>query len=357
VFFMMDTTGSMGGCITNLKTTLSTSIIPAVNAIIPNVWFGVGHFDDYPVGFYGGTGDYVFELLQRMTHDTTAAQAAVNLMSAGGGADWPESYVPALYAAATGGGFGTYLAPQDACATGELGYPCFRSDSVPIIVIVGDAPYHNGPGGYDSYTGITPVPPTYDEAVTALNAIHAKVIAVVAGGDSTATSHGTAIATDTGAVDVGGSPLVYTTGWDGTGLGSEIVDGIETMAHQVPIDVSAAARDDDTDMVDATYFIASIVPNLVGGVTDPADPSIICVGGLPVDDMDGDTVLDTFVGILPGTPVCFDITPRMNDIIEATEEPQVFKAYIDVVGDGITVLDSRDVYFLIPPDIDDTIPG
>jgi hypothetical protein len=359
VFFIMDTTGSMGGAITNLQSTLSTSIIPAVAAIIPDVWFGVGRHDDYPYGGYGSStwGDVAFQLVQRMTASATDAQIAVDSLDLHGGSDGEESQVPALWATATGLGLDTYLPPQDACASSEVGYPCFRTGSVPIVVLITDAPYHNGPGGYAPYSISGHVPPTYDEAVTALNAIHAKVIAVVAGGWGEAMSHATSITTDTGAVDVGGSPLLYTTGWDGTGLGSEIVDGIETMAHQVPIDVSAAARDDDTDMVDATYFIASIVPNVVGGITDPADPSIICVGGLPVDDMDGDTVLDTFVGILPGTPVCFDITPRMNDIIEATEEPQVFKAYIDVVGDGITVLDSRDVYFLIPPHIDDTIPG
>ena len=64
-----------------------------------------------------------------------------------------------------------------------------------------------------------------------------------------------------------------------------------------------------------------------------------------------------FIDILPGTIVCFDIFVRRNDTVPATEEPQVFKAYVDVVGDGITVLDTRDVYFLVPPEFEDTIPG
>jgi len=357
VFFIMDCTGSMGGCITNLKTTLSTTIIPAVLAIIPDVWFGAGHHEDYPVGFYGGYTDHAFFLNQRMTWDATAAQTAVNTYSASGGADWEESYVAVFWATATGLGLGTYLAPQDSCASGEFGYPCFRNGAVPIIVSVGDAPYHNGPGNYSPYSGITPAPPTYDEAVTAVNAIHAKVITVVAGGESTALSHATQMSTDTGAVDVGGSPLVYTTAYDGTGLGSEIVDGIETMAYQVPLDISRLIRDDDTDIVDATQFIDRVVPNVVGGVPDPVDPTLICVGGLEVADMDSDTDIDTFVDILPGTPVCFDIFVLQNNTVPPTDEPQVFKAYVDVIGDGITVLSTRCIYFLVPPEIDDTIPG
>jgi hypothetical protein len=267
--------------------------------------------------------------------------------------------VPALYAASTGLGLGTFLADQDACATDTFGYPCFRSGAVPIVVLFTDAPFHNGPGGTNAYSTSTlggHVAPTYDEALTALLAVHAKVISINSGG-----TYGEAncrqIATDTGAVDISGTPLYFEVSSSGTGLGTEVVDAIETMAHQVPIDVSADARDDDTDMVDATIFIESIIPNVVGGEPDPRDPTIVCEGGLPVDDMDGDTVLDTFVGILPGTAVCFDITPRMNTSVEPTDEPQVFIAYVDVIGDGITVLDTREVYFLVPPVITTGPPG
>lgn len=35
----------------------------------------------------------------------------------------------------------------------------------------------------------------------------------------------------------------------------------------------------------------------------------------------------------------------------ATREPQMFKAVITVFGDGVTALDTRDVYFLVPPEI------
>jgi hypothetical protein len=51
--------------------------------------------------------------------------------------------------------------------------------------------------------------------------------------------------------------------------------------------------------------------------------------------------------------VCFDIIPRMNDSVPATLVPQVFRAQINVIGDGFTPLDDRVVYFLVPPRIPD----
>ena len=50
-----------------------------------------------------------------------------------------------------------------------------------------------------------------------------------------------------------------------------------------------------------------------------------------------------------GTPVCFDIYPKQNDTVMPTAAPQPFRAAVDVIGDGITVLDTRTVYFLVPP--------
>jgi hypothetical protein len=51
--------------------------------------------------------------------------------------------------------------------------------------------------------------------------------------------------------------------------------------------------------------------------------------------------------------VCFDIYPRMNTTIAPLTTPQIFRAVIDVIGDMFTPLDSRDIYFLVPP----VIPG
>ncbi|MBN1770057.1 MAG: hypothetical protein JXB32_02255, partial [Deltaproteobacteria bacterium] len=106
VFILVDTTGSMGEEIDNLQAGLSSVIIPEVADLIPDVWFGVGHYDDYPVFPHGMalTGDVIFRLIQRMTDSEALAQQAVNDLPLHGGGDGPEGAVPALYAVATGEG-------------------------------------------------------------------------------------------------------------------------------------------------------------------------------------------------------------------------------------------------------------
>jgi hypothetical protein len=244
-----------------------------------------------------------------------------------------------------------YVAAQTSCPAGYLGYPCFRPGAVPIIVIITDAPFHNGPSGYDAYSGISPAPPDYATTVTALNDIHAKVLPISTSGGTTgdiAYQHAQQIATDTGAVTVDG-PLVIVGNTDGSGIGTNVVNAVGILANGVPMDMSVVARDDTTDGVDATVFIDRIVPNTTGGVEDPLDPTIVCVGGLATADTDSDTYADKFVDVLPGTPVCFDIIPAQNDTVPETDTPMIYTVYVDAIGDGLTPLDTRELYFLIPP--------
>jgi hypothetical protein len=351
VFFAVDTTGSMGGEISSFKSALSATIIPEISAIIPFAWFGVGFFDDYPVGTYGVAGtDSIFGLLQEMTEDVSDVQTAANELTAHSGSDWAEGDVPALWAVATGGSLGSYLEAQTECAAGYVGYPCFRPGAIPIIVLVTDAPFHNGPSGYAPYgSDVVPEPPTYSDAVSALESIHAEVLPMYSGtaGDLGQT-HCEDVALDTGAA-VDGEPLVFPVNADGTGLDTSVVDAVNELATAVPFDISTRGRDDESDSVDATVFIDRIVPNTAGGVEDPEDPTVICLGGLETADEDEDSFADTFVDVIPGTPVCFDLIPAQNDTVPPVSMPSIYRAYLDLIGDDITVLDTREVYFLVPP--------
>jgi hypothetical protein len=158
------------------------------------------------------------------------------------------------------------------------------------------------------------------------------------------------ISADTGAVTADG-PLTIAIDTDGTGLGDNVVTAVQTLAVGVPMDITAVGRDDTTDGVDATVFIDHIVPNTAGGVEDPENTTVICVGGLDTGDGDGDGTPDMFLDVLPGTPVCFDIIPAQNESVPPEAIPKVYQAYVDVVGDGVTVLDTRIIYFLVPPSV------
>jgi hypothetical protein len=66
-------------------------------------------------------------------------------------------------------------------------------------------------------------------------------------------------------------------------------------------------------------------------------------------DANGDGFPDHFPRVFPGTTVCFDILPKPNQTVPATEEPQIYRAFVRVIGDLSTPLDAREVLFLVPP--------
>ena len=107
-------------------------------------------------------------------------------------------------------------------------------------------------------------------------------------------------------------------------------------------------RDIEGDEVDATIFIERIEADAVGEKTDPRDALRICLGGLTTSDS-GYGYQDTFAQVAPGTPVCFSIIVAQNETVEPTVEAQVFRAAIDVVDPSGSRLDSRTVFFLVPP--------
>ncbi len=195
VFFAMDTTGSMGDEITNLRTSLN-NIITSTAAEIPNVGFGVGGYDDIPCCGWGDAswGDLPWYLLHRVMTTTTAAgissvQGAVNTLTTHFGVDGDESGWEAMYQIASGAGMtipgvvttpafnpGTAYptSPPAGETTGALGGVGFRTGSLPIVVWITDAGSHNGNGSAYSYSQ----PATRDEAIAALNARNARVIGV-----------------------------------------------------------------------------------------------------------------------------------------------------------------------------------
>ncbi|MFH1434758.1 MAG: hypothetical protein ABIJ56_03480, partial [Pseudomonadota bacterium] len=106
VHINMDTTGSMGDELDTLKSTLSTTIVPAIREALPTSEFGVSTFDDFPVGEFGSAadGDLPFNLHQRITSNVPMAQAALDAIELHYGVDTPEAGIESLYQIATGAG-------------------------------------------------------------------------------------------------------------------------------------------------------------------------------------------------------------------------------------------------------------
>lgn len=385
VFFLVDMTGSMNQERTNLINGLLTVVIPGIEAEIANVEFGAGGFDDYPYGGYGAGHDLPFYLLREIapaeqdvgawsiaagptqcpsnaaTRDIGSITGAPNgrpdiLEAVEGlpchaGSDVPESYVPALWSTATGRGLSW---PNEATTGGPIpdkscpsipdeagvrrGYPCFRPGSLPIILLVGDYSFHNGPSGEDAYSFPAP---TYAEAVAELNAIGARVMGVYSGGGSDRDDY-EAIARDTGAVRADGTPLVFDIASNGTGLDSAIVEAVRDLVGGTPQDVSTTTENvtGNPDDFDARRFIKSITPRegYNGALSGP-------MPGVTYASKDA----TTFYQVIPGTQVEFDID-FWNDVRPPAATAQVFRARIVVVGNGVARLDERMVYIIVPPE-------
>ena len=348
VFFLVDQTGSMMAAIDALRTSLNGTIIPGIRAEVADSWFGVGSFED--CGLYSCPNSMA--MLQAMTDSTSLVSTALGTLTSSCGGSEPY---PQVLVAVASGDLTPYAAwsgvhPRTWTCTppGSIGWPCFRPEAVPIIVQIGDEPWA------DAGTYCTPAG-TPSAAVTAINAIGGKYIGVNTG-DWTPNSHAdmVVVATGTGSVDGTGAPLVFDIPSTGVGLGTQIVDAVESVATAIPIRVDAIAHDDPSDLVDAVAtFIDTIHTNTSGSsIWDPLLGEMrTCTSGLTVATPGTPPTVDYFTLVDPGISVCFDIVPERNTTVPATSIPVFFRATIEVLGDEHTPLDSRDIYFLVPPEI------
>ncbi len=332
VGFIVDTTGSMGGTITGLRSALSTTIIPALKARIPSLGVGVAAHDDYPYSSYGSasTGDLPFWWPRNpqgfITTVTADSQTAANALTTHYGGDGPESNVQAMFHALTGAAL-TWPGGSVAAVTppaGTFGAMRFRSTALPIVVNLTDITSHNGKHALDktgtsysaAYTDTYSfAAPNIDNLVTTMNTLGAKFIGGGADGGSrchggfcpysflsyvadktdslappTAFTHGASCPVGTCCTGVAGAGLApdgptiggvkqcrlvfsYTAG-TGAGLSTAIVDGVAAILNTVKFDVYVRAIDDTTDTVDAVNaFMEKVEPQPTGG-TDPVTGSV-----------------------------------------------------------------------------------
>ncbi|MCC6878029.1 MAG: hypothetical protein IT378_27200 [Sandaracinaceae bacterium] len=331
VLFLVDVTASMQDEIDQIAAGLRDRIAPGITAAVPDSFLGVASLGDFPEGMCGDAGDRPFQLLLPMTNDLNAVQAAVGALTIGNGLDRPEAQVEALYQVATGMGLGVYVPPSFGCPRGGVGYPCFRLDALPIVVLFTDAPFHNGPSGNPYRCTVFPPPHTYSEMLEALSRLDIRVIGMYSG-DGEGLNDINRVAVDTGAVD-DGSPLVFNIGERGERLSTSVVDAITTLADTIEFDV-------DTFLVD---------PDPDDGV-DPRDfvERVEAVRAEPMDRVRRiDREAGIFYGVQAGTRVFYRLLLRGGAVVPGTE-PRRFRLEIVFRGDGRTRLGSRIVEFVIP---------
>lgn len=297
VFFLLDATGSMVDEITNVRRGLRERVVPGVRDIIPDAAFGVGLVGEFPVDPHGDDDVRPYELRSPITESVLAVEGALERLPEWANRDEPEAQVEGLFQTATGEGYSGpgAIPPSRGCPRGGSGGACFRDEALPVILLVTDAPFHHGPPGVSPVSPyrFSPPPHTYQDAVDALRSLGALVLGLAARdeGAMTPAAHLRAVARDTGAVGADGAPLVLDIGASGDRVGRGVVDAIERLASDVPLDVDGVLRDVGGDAFDAT----TVITDLRIARVDPPDGA---------GSVDGATARDT----APGTRLTFGLT-------------------------------------------------
>ena len=337
VYFLFDISGSMAGEITALRNAVTTIIgdltcadsgtacmddtacgggqicspfsmtcieDPDVARCVPSMWTGTGYYE------------VTLENALSLQPNPAATSAAIRTSTYGG----TERLYAAVEATASGSSPGFTANGCTGPSPGRIGCPAFRSEAVRILVAFTDEGSFGG---------------TLAGAANALMTNDITLIGVNSG--STGSRNALRdLANASGSLDRSGNPLVY----DGADAAvvPVVTTAITEIVEGVPLRVTIDATDEPDDAGDALQFIQRLETN-----TTAAECAMIAT-----EDTDSDGAPDAFPAVTPGTRVCWDVIPRQNDSVEPTLVPQVFRARLTVYGDG-SPLDSRLVYFLIPP--------
>lgn len=344
LYVLLDRSGSMSTEIQSVKNNLASVVSslrcpPGVTTdCIPDLWAGAG-----TVG-YVQSGAQAYQSWVDLQPNPSFAPVPITPPS---GCCAEVSTFAALAAITGEGGMnhGVGAVPPRVTCTGSpaanagygtFGYPCFRQGALPVVLLATDEAPLNGVDTYHTPHWGTVVAPAYTAA-------KAKLVGII--GDwpeLNALTNLQTMAASTGAVDAsnGNAPLVF----DGAGANAAaaIRNGVLRLANGLPLDLSAAAEDVPGDPVDAIAAFVDHLETLQLGTPQ-------CASGLPAEDSNGDSYHDKFLQVRTGTPVCWRVVTRRNTTVPATDVPQLYRATITVHGDGITQLDQRDVYFLVPP--------
>ncbi len=378
VFFLVDNSASMEPVINNLRTNLSSVIVPGIQRQIPDIRMGVGSFDSMPVppqGAPGTPGDYTLWVRQAITPDIAASQSAFNAMRTVSadtgenffGGDYPECQTEAAFEVISGDGNRGHESdgaalysvrnardprgngwvprnnPMRDCGSRpdavKYGWGCFLEGRVPIIVLASDASWYDGCA---SGSPRTPGNPGHncDELVTALNNRGGFFIGVDVGrgvgGDTY--NNASIVAMRTRTVDGTGRPIVFGPGAAGiAGAAAGIVDAVTRVA-------GSSRQDITTRVVPDTAAMGLVTGHTTADFIKRVTP----LRGMP-DMPDGYDRRDetTFYNVSPSTRVVFGVD-FYNDFQPGAMTARLFRATIEVLGRGGTVVDTRPVFIVVP---------
>ncbi|MBN2799956.1 MAG: hypothetical protein JXX28_12490 [Deltaproteobacteria bacterium] len=346
VAFLLDTTGSMGGTIDGMKAQYG-DIVAALSAALPDAEYGVATFDDYAYSPYGdsGRGDRPFILKQQITSDVSRVQSALSSISLHYGGDDPESGMEGLYQALTGrgydqacdhgfnsdtdvrpfiansgdafGGAGGQSYAASSPGGGLEGGMGFRPYALPVIVYATDNYLRDPDGGYGVPNPSCSHPAGFSSVVSAATGSGAYLIGIAASSSTPLAqmndlANATLSRADTDGDGYADDNLVFSWSGSSSTLRDTIVNAVSGLVGSVRI------SDVTLEVVgDSHGFVKSISPEVYH-----------------------------LSGTASGQQL--DFTLGFRGTVAATSEDQIFLLTLNVIGDGSILLDTLDIFVLVP---------
>jgi len=295
---------------------------PDATGCIAQFWTGVGSYNDCNT----------YANLQFIQADPTATAAAIPGVGAGG-AEAPMQSVACVAGPA-------FCSNDPECGADPgvpfpLGCPGYRNDAFRILMHFTDA---------DDQAGPACAFVTTEDAGMMLAANRIRYVGIIGDGDDgaqdplTPFERARQLGIVSGSTDAFGEPFVYFAVDDA--VPSAVSEALSNITHAMPVRISLEIVDGPGDGVDATQLIDYVETNVSGEGS--------CTGGLVTTDENGDGRPDTFIDVLPGTPVCWTIRPvAQNTTIPPATEEQSFEA-IAVVRTDDAVVHERTIRFVVP---------
>jgi len=347
VGFLLDTTCSMSSTLSSMANEFST-IVSELSATLPDAQYSVATFDDYNYGGYGTNGDYVFYLVEPVTSSMAQVQTDLGTLRVHNGVDGPEGSMEALYQALGGygydlncdrsfdsskdvkpflssgsdpfGGAGGQNYDASVPGIGTKGGMGFRDYALPIVVYATDNYMRDPDSSNRSYNGTPGGCPTdggSSDVVTAASDLGAYLIGISVS-SSLPTSQMQDLAQRTGSYadtdgdGVADDMLVFS--WSGSSatLRTTIVGAIQDLVDSVQFsEITLEVNGDEWG------FVADIDPESY-----------------------------TLSSSANGQVIDFMLTFR--GAVAAADTDQVYQLTLDVLGDGTVLLDTLDIYVLVP---------
>lgn len=280
LYMLQDLSGSFGDDITTVRGLLP-AFVAGVQALAPDVHFGVGSFIDKPGRGFGVDTDHEFREDLALTPDEAALQATYDGLTVGNGVDGPESQLTALL--------------QTGVRADSIG---FREEAIRVAVLFTDAAFHvagdnpdDGPNDGDEVLDGTPPGlgedyPEIIQVAEALNAEGINVIFAVAGGSSVRDAY-------EGLVAELGFGEVVSLSDDSSDLTAKVTRGVSRLTT-TEIEGAIGGDFDDT-------IVGNALDNKIKGrdgddVISGADGNDSIIGGRGNDEIDGQEGDDVIEG-------------------------------------------------------------